>query len=237
MLMGARRRAGVIAVASAVVTALAVSALAYADGPAGTAENTGAQCDASGNCGDGGGDGGSGGGEVDVREWGTYTSPGETGDDGSIETVVVTVPPVSWYDMSMTGEDDGYWYEMHCVGPRYEGEDFLEYAQQWREDNPAVFVETEEEPPVGDVPPETLMEAADSEQCAGYGAQDSNGCSLTFERSSAHLPGNVTPVTAETAWSIHWTYNGEPQGALDPQTTTQTFDIPVAEIQTTVTDD
>lgn len=340
--MDARRRTAVIAVASAMVTGLAVSAPAYADEPAGTAEDTAAQCDANGNCGDGGGDGGSSGGEIDVEVWGTYTSPGKTGDDGSIETVVVTVPPVCWYGRSMTGEDyydyvesgraraawekhglpgefepfpnyadyqdkgedDGRWHEMHCDRSRYEGEDFLEYVQQWRDDNPAVFVETDEEPPVGDIPPETLMEAAydamdlpeseyawnpqregddasfvnlptwlwvedgpveveihaeaagnqatvsaavdtitysaptaDSEQCAGYGAQDSDECSLTFDRSSAHLPGNVTPVTAETAWSIDWTYNGEPQGALDPQTTTQTFDIPVAEIQTTVTND
>ncbi|PZF85343.1 hypothetical protein [Jiangella anatolica] len=75
--------------------------------------------------------------------------------------------------------------------------------------------------------------------CAGHGVEWTSGatsdCALTFTRSSAHLPGAVTNVLAESEWTIEWAANGVPQGPLDPQTTSATFDLPVAEVQTVVT--
>lgn len=76
--------------------------------------------------------------------------------------------------------------------------------------------------------------------CSGTGVEWSPGasstdCALVFERSSANQPGQVSRVSAESQWDIEWFANGEPRGALDPQTTTATFDVPVAEVQTVVT--
>ncbi|TDE08891.1 hypothetical protein [Jiangella asiatica] len=76
--------------------------------------------------------------------------------------------------------------------------------------------------------------------CTGTGVPWSEGattdCSLTFTRSSANQPGQVSRVLAESQWDIEWFANGEPQGPLDPQTTSATFDVPVAEVQAVVTD-
>jgi len=332
---------GRIALVCSLVTTGALMALAMptvADEP----QASGSPCHDMSGCGDsgdGGGDSSSDGAQIEVRVWGSYSSPGEDGSDGSLETVTVSVPAICWsrafmtgkeyYDWVQSGEpqqawnemgepgpfepfpdyeehkddDEGQWYTGRCREKHYEGDDFGDYATQWLEDNPATFYEADEEPPTPDIPPETLMDAAydsmdlpeadyawnpqrdgdgasfvnmdtwvwvddgpveveihaeaggnqatvaaevdtitysaptaDTVECSGFSAQDSDECSLVFERASAHLPGQVTPVTAETAWSIDWSYNGEPQGELDPQTTSQTFDIPVAEIQTTVTD-
>ncbi|WP_129668081.1 hypothetical protein [Phytoactinopolyspora endophytica] len=80
--------------------------------------------------------------------------------------------------------------------------------------------------------------SADPVTCAGTGVEWSpeaaSGCSLTFNRSSANQPGQVTPVTAQSLWTIEWFANAEPRGELDPQTTSAVFDIPVAENQTNV---
>lgn len=76
--------------------------------------------------------------------------------------------------------------------------------------------------------------------CSGTGVEwsedASTDCALVFERSSANQPGGVSRVLAESQWDIEWFANDEPQGDLDPQTTTATFDIPVAEVQTVVGD-
>lgn len=71
--------------------------------------------------------------------------------------------------------------------------------------------------------------------CADAGTAWSPGatsdCVLTFRRSNT-----ATPVTATSSWSLTWTSNGEPQGALDPVTAAQTAPIKVDEMQTVVTE-
>jgi hypothetical protein len=75
--------------------------------------------------------------------------------------------------------------------------------------------------------------------CDGHGVAWTSGassdCALTFTRSSANQPGRVSTVLAESQWTIEWFANGEPRGPLDPQTTSATFTLPVAEVQTVVT--
>ncbi|SDU41718.1 hypothetical protein [Jiangella alkaliphila] len=75
--------------------------------------------------------------------------------------------------------------------------------------------------------------------CDGHGVAWTSGatsdCALTFTRSSAHLPGGITNVLAESEWAIEWFANGVPEGPLDPQTTSATFGLPIAEVQTIVT--
>lgn len=70
--------------------------------------------------------------------------------------------------------------------------------------------------------------------CAGTGTPWTRGaatdCSLRFVRASAG-----TPVEATSTWQLAWSYNGAPQGALDPISTTHTQNIPVNEVQTVVT--
>ncbi|WP_281269623.1 hypothetical protein [Phytoactinopolyspora halophila] len=39
----------------------------------------------------------------------------------------------------------------------------------------------------------------------------------------------------QSHWTIEWFANGEPQGELDPQSTEQEFQVPVAESQSSVT--
>lgn len=74
--------------------------------------------------------------------------------------------------------------------------------------------------------------------CDGHGVAWTSGatsdCALTFTRSSARLPGGVAGVLAESQWTIEWFANGEPRGPLDPQTTSATFELPVAEVQAIV---
>ncbi|WP_166346634.1 hypothetical protein [Phytoactinopolyspora limicola] len=79
---------------------------------------------------------------------------------------------------------------------------------------------------------------AESVTCDGFGIAwapgASSDCNLTFQRSSANQPGQVTQVSARSFWSVDWSYNGEPQGPLDPQTTEAQFAVPVAEVQARV---
>lgn len=83
---------------------------------------------------------------------------------------------------------------------------------------------------------------AEPATCEGPGVpwdpnvDDAVGCQIVFSRSSANQPGQVTPVTVETTWTVSWSANGTPQGELEPQTLTTVTDVPVAEVQTIVTD-
>ena len=54
-------------------------------------------------------------------------------------------------------------------------------------------------------------------------------CVLSFTRAGA------AEVTADTQWTLTWSYNGEPQGAVDPLSATFTQDLGVAESQALVT--
>ncbi|PSL06786.1 hypothetical protein CLV30_102174 [Haloactinopolyspora alba] len=64
-------------------------------------------------------------------------------------------------------------------------------------------------------------------------------CSVQFNRASTHLPGGY-PVTVSSAWNTSWRGGvGDTEtdsGTLDPITTETTLNIPVAEVQTLVTD-
>jgi hypothetical protein len=74
--------------------------------------------------------------------------------------------------------------------------------------------------------------------CQGTGVPWSptatGACAIAFGRSSAIHPGQVTPVTVDTHWAIEWFANGAPRGPLEPQTTSGTNPVPVAEVQTIV---
>ncbi|HEX6196412.1 MAG TPA: hypothetical protein VFZ37_10895 [Jiangellaceae bacterium] len=82
---------------------------------------------------------------------------------------------------------------------------------------------------------------AEPASCAGAGlpwtpdADAEAGCQIVFTRSSANQPGQATPVTVETTWTVTWSANGVPQGSLEPQTLATVTDVPVAEVQTIVT--
>lgn len=69
--------------------------------------------------------------------------------------------------------------------------------------------------------------------CAGTGVAwqpgGSSECVLAFER-----PG-TTEVTADTRWTVIWSYNGQPQGAVDPLSARFTQSLAVAESQSLVT--
>lgn len=115
----------------------------------------------------------------------------------------------------------------------------------WLEDGP-VTLEVHAEAGANEARVEATMSsmnfsAADAAPvtCDGHGVEWTTGaasdCALTFTRSSAHLPGRVSSVLAESRWTIEWFANGEPRGPLDPQTTSATFTLPVAEVQTIVT--
>jgi len=56
-------------------------------------------------------------------------------------------------------------------------------------------------------------------------------CTLTFTR-----PSDATAVEASAHWDGTWSYNGAPQGAIDPLTSEWEFSFPVYEIGSTVTD-
>ncbi|MGH8775796.1 MAG: hypothetical protein ACRDWI_11670 [Jiangellaceae bacterium] len=75
--------------------------------------------------------------------------------------------------------------------------------------------------------------------CGGAGvpwsATATTDCAIVFTRSSANQPDQATEVTVETTWTVDWFANGAPQGPLQPQTMTETTDIPVAEVQALVT--
>lgn len=80
---------------------------------------------------------------------------------------------------------------------------------------------------------------ADPVQCADFGTawdltEPSGSCVLNFGRSSAGLPGNVTPVTVETLWSADWVGSGGTSGVLDNQAMAGQATVPVGEVQTIV---
>ncbi|RIQ15670.1 hypothetical protein [Jiangella rhizosphaerae] len=217
------------------------------------------------------------------------------------------IPPYPNYEL-YKDDTEGHWWGGMCSSADYDGdiEGFVEYANEWFDEHPGVYVRPGEPVPVPPIPPEILVQVAYDElelpdpqiawnprrdgdgatvvnlptwlwlddgpvelevhaaagdnearvdatlsgmnfsasnaapvACDGHGVAWTSGatsdCALTFTRSSAHLPGGVANVLAESRWSIEWFANGEPQGPLDPQTTSATFDLPVAEVQTIVT--
>ena len=315
---------------------LVVTSLAVVNGPTAAVADTDTACGF--DCSDGGSEGEADGSGISVYVWGSGTTAGEDGYEIPGETVIVlppcymspwktgkdyyewyqkqgpkgpdnypTEPPFPGYE-KYKDDDKGYWWTGSCSGENYEGDDFTDYAAEWYEQNPPIYVEEGDPEPVPPIPPETLMqvaydamelpepdigwnpsrsgdgatfvnldtwlwlndglvelevnaEAGDNVarveavlgsmnysapnaapvSCTGTGVEwtpgaSSTDCSLVFERSSANQPGGVSRVLAESQWDIEWFANGEPQGALDPQTTTATFDIPVAEVQTVVTE-
>lgn len=58
----------------------------------------------------------------------------------------------------------------------------------------------------------------------------SSDCTIAFDRAGQHR------VTAETAWGLTWSYNGTPQGALDPIGAVWSDVLGVAQSQSLVTD-
>ena len=74
--------------------------------------------------------------------------------------------------------------------------------------------------------------------CTGFGIawhsgmpEGSSPCTISFNRSSAHL-GGTTPLRTSASYSVSWTASDGSSGTLDPVTTTSTTNIPVTEIQT-----
>lgn len=82
---------------------------------------------------------------------------------------------------------------------------------------------------------------ADPVECTNAGVawaadvDPADACAIVFGRSSAIFVDNLTPVTVETTWGAEWFTGGVSQGDLDPQTVSDTTQIPVAEVQTIVT--
>ena len=77
--------------------------------------------------------------------------------------------------------------------------------------------------------------------CTGFGiawhsgmAEGSSPCTISFNRSSAHLGGS-TPLTVKVAYSASYTATDGNSGTLPAITTTSTVDLPVAEVQTLTT--
>ena len=73
--------------------------------------------------------------------------------------------------------------------------------------------------------------------CTGFGiawhsgmAEGSSPCTISFNRSSAHLGGS-TPLTVKVAYSVSYTATDGNSGTLPAITTTSTVDLPVAEVQ------
>ncbi|MGH8824298.1 MAG: hypothetical protein ACRDVN_07475 [Jiangellaceae bacterium] len=205
-------------------------------------------------------------------------------------------------------DTEGQWWAGICNSGYFDGTigAFFDYTDQFFDENPPVFVEVGEDPPVPPIPPEILVEYAyremdlpapqigwnprrvgdaatfvnldtwvwledgpvqlevnaaaggnvarveatidsmrvtapdaDPVTCDGTGvpwsSQATGECAIVFGRSSATQPGLVTPVTVATTWTVEWFANGAPRGPLDPQTTTGTTTVPVAEVQTVVT--
>jgi hypothetical protein len=216
-------------------------------------------------------------------------------------------PPSGWDDPQIREDTEGRWHSGVCVSSNFDGslDAFFDYANNWFDDNPTVYVFAGDPPPVPPIPPEILVQYAyremdlpapqigwnpqrrgdaatfvnldtwvwldespvqlevnasaggntarveatidtmtvsapyaDPVTCEGAGVpwspSASGGCAIVFGRSSAIHPGQVTPVTVDTHWAIEWFANGVPRGALEPQTTTATNPIPVAEVQTVV---
>ena len=77
--------------------------------------------------------------------------------------------------------------------------------------------------------------------CTGFGiawhpgmAEGSSPCTISFNRSSAHLGGS-TPLTIKVAYSASYTATDGNSGTLPAITTTNTINLPVAEVQTLTT--
>ena len=77
--------------------------------------------------------------------------------------------------------------------------------------------------------------------CTGFGiawhpgmAEGSSPCTISFNRSSAHL-GGTTPLTIKVAYSASYTATDGNNGTLPAITTTNTINLPVAEVQTLTT--
>lgn len=66
------------------------------------------------------------------------------------------------------------------------------------------------------------------------GTPQSSACTLTFTRASVNQP-NGWPTTATTTWHLTWTGSGNTGDDLGTQPHTWTTTIPVAEVQTIVT--
>jgi hypothetical protein len=62
-------------------------------------------------------------------------------------------------------------------------------------------------------------------------AAGDSDCTLTFTR-----PSHAATVEASARWDGTWSYNGAPQGAIDPLTSEWEFAFPVYEIGSTVTE-
>ncbi len=77
--------------------------------------------------------------------------------------------------------------------------------------------------------------------CTGFGIpwhsgmpEGSSPCTITFNRSSAHL-GGTTPLDIKVAYSASFTGSDGSSGTLPAITTTSTVNLPVAEVQTLTT--
>lgn len=64
--------------------------------------------------------------------------------------------------------------------------------------------------------------------------EGSSPCTISFNRSSAHLGGS-TPLTVKVAYSASYAGSDGTSGTLPAITTTSTVDLPVAEVQTLTT--
>jgi len=271
-------------------------------------------------------------GTVSVRVWGTTVNAGSGGSPGIVSSQTVTVSPPCYLtsyitgkeyfkgikDGSITGagwdewslepwkpydgfeqykdDDKGYWYVPTCVGAPDNSVEFFRST-------PAVYVEEGEAPPIPDIPPEMLLEAAmealdlpeptvswnpqikgtggtlvrldtwfwldgsprsfelhaaaggnevtvtgavtsmdlsaptaDPVTCDGIGqswqaGRTDSDCALVFS-----APDPATPVDITVNWGLAWSANGQPQGELDPMTSTGSASVPVNEMQTIVRD-
>jgi hypothetical protein len=67
------------------------------------------------------------------------------------------------------------------------------------------------------------------------GVSESSACTVSFVRSSVGYPSGF-PVDASTSWSATWTGSGNTGGALAALQRGSVVDVPVAEVQTIVTD-
>jgi hypothetical protein len=67
------------------------------------------------------------------------------------------------------------------------------------------------------------------------GVNESSACTLPFSRSSVGYPVGF-PVDASTSWSAEWTGSGNTGGTLAALQRGSVVDVPVAEVQTLVTD-
>ena len=77
--------------------------------------------------------------------------------------------------------------------------------------------------------------------CTGFGIawhsgmpEGSSPCTISFNRSSAHL-GGATPLTIKVAYSASYSASDGSSGTLPAITTTNTVNLPVAEVQTLTT--